>query len=262
MARTRTKSNRRVTGGTLDAEAIKQANKRKRADGKKRCYACLKGSTTRCLQVCSGASDFCLVHSGWLSKIFAGDLGYSRFIDSDDELELSESENEEPKPQKKKQKPRKEKKKKKKKKKDIEEYEVEEEKEVFPSQALPARLSTDSNEVEPLGLLDDVLNFVPTLTKGAKPTPGLVSLAKIYPGSLYLGGQGQHPSQPRGSHPQDIALNNLSTSHSRLVLRVRPRQLGLSLSVAGQGFAYQKDLSNDAARRDPGDPQTHQPRPR
>jgi hypothetical protein len=168
MARARTKSNRRATGGTLDAEAIKQANKRKRADGKKRCYACLKGSTTRCLQVCSGASDFCLVHSGWLSKIFAGDLGYSRFIDSDDELELSESENEGPKPQKKKQKPRKEKKKKKKK--DIEEYESEEEEEVFPSQALPARLITDSNEVEPLGLLDDVLNFVPTLTKGAKPT--------------------------------------------------------------------------------------------
>ena len=176
MARARTKSNRRVTGGTLDAEAIKQANKRRRADGKKRCYACLKGSTTRCLQVCSGASDFCLVHSGWLSKIFAGDLGYSRFIDSDDELELSESENEGPKPQKKKQKPRKEKKKKKKK--DIEEYESEEEEENERPQPPPPRGMTKPTNPDSLGLLDDLLNYVPTRPKGGSPTPGLVFSAE------------------------------------------------------------------------------------
>ena len=56
-------------------------------------------------------NGFCLLHAGWKSKIFTGDQGCVRFVDSDDELELSEDDVDEPR--KKKQKKKKKKKSKK-----------------------------------------------------------------------------------------------------------------------------------------------------
>ena len=174
MARTRnTRSNgaRGRRSSDLDAEAIELANKRKRPDGQKRCSACLKGSTTRCFQVCSEENDFCLLHGGWEKKISDGAQGYSRFIDP-------EGEGENPR---KKKKPKKKKKQgtKKKGQKRAEVEEKEQDKgENDQSQPLPPRGRSKPTDPDSLGLLDDLLNYVPTRPKGGSPTPGLVSSAE------------------------------------------------------------------------------------
>ena len=61
---------------------------------------------------------------------------------------------------------------------EVEEKEGRDKGEKFPSQALPARMSTESIEIESLGTIAAALDYVPAMTKGASPTPGLVASAE------------------------------------------------------------------------------------
>ena len=171
-----TRSKGRKTGGDLDAEAIKQANKRKRDDGQRRCYAHLKGSTTRCLQVSSAESDFCQLHGGWEEKISEGVQGYSRFNDSDDDEEGRGKEDDRPDARKKKKK-KKPKQKRSKRKNEGEEKE-DDGRERFSSLPLPGRLTSVSSEIESLDAISAALDYVPVNDKGANPRPGLVASVK------------------------------------------------------------------------------------
>ena len=144
-----------------------------RPDGEKRCYACLKGSTTRCFRKCFGATDFCKGHAKWGSRLRAGDQEYNRFIDSDEEgggdEELPDS-------------GRKKKKTKKKKKKkqvtsDHDERGGEEEVDTYLAKPLPAPKTSSPrfDGVVPLGALDSLIDYEPVGTKGEIPSPGVVA---------------------------------------------------------------------------------------
>ena len=173
MARTGTRSENQEPGSDLDADAIKAANKMPRPDGEKRCYACLKGSTTRCFRKSFGATDFCKGHAQWSSRLRAGDQEYNRFIDSDEEgggdEELPDSGR--------KKKTKKKKKKKKQVTSDHDERGGEEEVDTYLAKPLPAPKTSSPrfDGVVPLGALDSLIDYEPIGTKGEIPSPGVVA---------------------------------------------------------------------------------------
>ena len=59
--------------------------KLKRADGKPRCCALKKNSTSRCSRTCTETAEFCTAHAGWPSKIATKSEGYGRHVAPDDE---------------------------------------------------------------------------------------------------------------------------------------------------------------------------------
>ena len=159
MARTGTRSENQEPGPDLDADAIKAANKMPRPGGGKRCYACLKGPTTRCLRKSDGATGFCKGHARWSSRLQAGDQEYSRFIDSDDEEGGGDEELPDSGRKKKKTKKKKKQKKKKQVAFDHDERGGEEEMETYLAKPLPAPKTSSPrfDGVVPLGALDPLI---------------------------------------------------------------------------------------------------------